>query len=127
MNQAAVRAWVEGYRRAWERNDPRAIGALFTDDATYAATPFREPVRGREAIVEDWLASRDEPGETTFHWETVAIDGDVAVVRGHTTYADPPTEYRTIWTLHLTADGRCTAFAEWWMERERPQEDRGGQ
>lgn len=116
MNQTTLRIWVEGYRRAWERNDAQEIGALFTDDAVYADKPFGEPQRGRQAIVEDWLARRDEPGETTFRRETVAIDGDVAVVRGWTTYADPPAEYSNIWVLHLTADGRCASFAEWWMQ-----------
>lgn len=45
MNAATLRAWVQGYRRAWERNDPHEVGALFTDDATYALRPFGEPTR----------------------------------------------------------------------------------
>lgn len=112
-----MRAWVERYRRAWESNDAGEIGALLTDEATYAEQPFAAPARGREAIVALWLRLRDEPGATTFRWETVAIDGDIAVVRGWTTYADPPAEYSNIWVLQLTADGRCASFAEWWMQR----------
>lgn len=45
-----VRAWVEGYVRAWNSNDPTAIGDLFTEDAVY----FTEPWRGRDEIVRRW-------------------------------------------------------------------------
>ena len=44
---ARVRAWVDGYVRAWNSNDPAAIGALFTEDAAYHTEPYGEPWRGR--------------------------------------------------------------------------------
>jgi hypothetical protein len=46
-------------------HDPAAIGALFAEDATYAYHPYNggdEVVRGRKAIVADWLEERDDPG-----------------------------------------------------------------
>jgi hypothetical protein len=38
-----ARAWVEGYVRAWNSNDPAAIGALFSEDAAYHTEPYGEP------------------------------------------------------------------------------------
>ncbi len=119
MSAAQVQVWVEGYRRAWESNDPAEVAALFTADATYLEHPLEEPVRGRDAIVADWLDRRDEPGRTTFRFEVVAVDGEVAVVRGWTTYLDPPAQYANLWVLHLDPEGRCSSFTEWWMERRR--------
>ena len=111
---ATVTAWIDAYRRAWETSDPAAVGALFTSDAEYLTAPFREPWRGRDAIVEGWLAHRDAPGETTFAWWPVVLTDDVAVVQATTTY--PGTAYSNLWILRLDAAGRCRSFTEWWME-----------
>ena len=57
-----LEAWVDGYVRAWNSNDPAAIGALFSEDAAYYTEPYRAPWRGREEIVRQWLDRKDEPG-----------------------------------------------------------------
>jgi len=107
-------AWIEGYVRAWNSNDPADIGGLFTADAEYYTAPFRPAWRGRERIVEEWLARRDEPGETTFRWQPVAVTDEVAVVQGTTTY--PERTFSNLWVIRLDTDGRCREFTEWWME-----------
>ena len=42
---------------------PAKIGDLFSEDALYFYSPFDElnPLRGREAIVADWLEGPDPP------------------------------------------------------------------
>jgi hypothetical protein len=53
-----VQAWLDACADAWHTYDPAAIAALFTEDATYAYHPWDESeglVRGRDAIVADWL------------------------------------------------------------------------
>ena len=42
--------WIEGYRRAWEENDAELLLTLFTEDASYRSSPFREPSLGHEGI-----------------------------------------------------------------------------
>jgi len=123
MSSDDVRRWVEGYIRAWESNDPGDIGSLFTDDARYFPEPFREPWRGREAIIAGWLDSKDAPGSYTFRHEILAVAdgaGDLDVVRGWTKYNDPPKDYHNLWLVQLAPDGRCAEFTEWW--HESPQE-----
>jgi ketosteroid isomerase-like protein len=111
---AALSRWVEGYVSAWNSNDPAEIGALFSEDAEYVREPYTPAVVGRDAIVADWLAHRDEPGETTFTWQTVALTDEVAVVRGETTY--PGRAYSNLWLIRFDADGRCRSFTEFWMQ-----------
>ncbi|MDQ1486813.1 MAG: hypothetical protein QOJ62_2506 [Actinomycetota bacterium] len=111
---SSVTAWIDGYVRAWDSNDPDEIGVLFSDDAEYSTAPYREPIRGRERIVKDWLNRKDEPGETTFEWHPVTITDEVAVVEGTTRYPDQT--YSNLWVIHLEADGTCRRFVEWWME-----------
>ena len=116
MDGDQLTAWVDGYVRAWESNDPAAIGDLFADDAAYYTAPFREPWRGREAIVAGWLERKDEPGDYDFRYEVLAVAGDLGFVRGWTTYHNPLTAYSNLWVVRLTEDSRCVEFTEWWME-----------
>jgi uncharacterized protein (TIGR02246 family) len=106
--------WINAYVRAWNTNDPADIGALFAEQAVYYTAPYRPPWQGREQIIEGWLSRKDEPGETTFTWRTVAVAGDVAVIEGTTAY--PSETFSNLWVIRFDEDGRCREFTEWWME-----------
>lgn len=117
LREADLDRWVEAYRRAWESNDPGDIAALWTEDAAYYRRPDDDPVRGRDAIVAEWLEIADAAGETAFEYEVLAHGDGVGFVRGWTTYlTEPPTEYSNLWVIRLAADGRAHEFTEWWME-----------
>jgi uncharacterized protein (TIGR02246 family) len=116
MERADIEKWLDGYQRAWASNDPAEIGALFTDDARYFTAPFRQPWRGRETIVREWLERKDEPGEYEFRDEVIAMADDLAFVRGWTTYQEGPTSFSNLWVVRLDGAGRCSEFTEWWME-----------
>lgn len=115
MNVEAVETWLEGYIKAWGSNNPQEIGALFADDALYYTAPFREPWRGREAIVAGWIDIHDEPDNYTFRHEVLATEDNLGVVRGWTTYLNPPAEYSNLWLIRFDDQGRATEFTEWWM------------
>ncbi len=115
METQDVQRWVEGYIRAWESNDPGDIGGLFADDARYFTTPYREPWRGRDAIVAGWIDNKDEPGDYIFRFEVLAVAGDLAFVQGWTHYKEPPKHYHNLWVIRFAPDGRCAEFTEWWM------------
>ena len=112
-NLDRVTAWIDGYVRAWNSNDPADIGALFSEDAEYYTAPFRPPWRGREQVIQKWLEGKDEPGETTFTWQPIAVTAEVAIIQGTTTY--PAQTYSNLWVMRLDEDGRCRQFTEWWM------------
>jgi uncharacterized protein (TIGR02246 family) len=116
MSPADVAAWVDRYVAAWTSNDPADIGGLFTDDAEYRTEPYAEPWRGRDEIVEKWLAARDEPGEWEFRYEQPAVADDVAFVEAWTTYGHEDKEYANLWVIRLDGDGRCSRFTEWYMQ-----------
>ena len=119
---AALADWMAAYERAWASNDAEEIGALFTDDALYFTTPFREPWRGRQAIVDGWLDRQDDPGDWTFAWRPLVDNPELAIIAGTTTYRDPPLTYSNLWELRLDGDGRCREFTEWWMLHETAED-----
>jgi len=113
MTHQQVQEWLDRYVEAWRTYDAVAIGALFSDDATYAYHPYDEPLRGREAIVESWLGERDEPGSWEARYEPLMIDGDRAVATGETRYVRGDT-FSNLYVLRFDGDGRCTQFVEWY-------------
>jgi uncharacterized protein (TIGR02246 family) len=110
-----VDRWIEGYERAWRSPGTEALAELFEPDATYAPSPYHEPVAGLDAIAAFWERARTGPDEGfEMSSELVALEGDVAVVRVEVHYRDPvEREYRDVWVIRFGAGGRCKAFEEW--------------
>jgi ketosteroid isomerase-like protein len=119
VDREAVAAWLAAYVDAWRSYDAAAIGELFSRDATYRYHPWDEPVRGRAAIVADWLTDQDPPGSWEAEYEPLVVDGDVAVVTGRSSYVAsgdaPARQYWNCWVLRFDGDGRCADFTEWFM------------
>jgi len=44
-----VEQWIERYRRAWETADADEVVDLFTPDASYRSSVFRQPFLGSQA------------------------------------------------------------------------------
>jgi hypothetical protein len=121
MSDPDYEAWVERYISAWRSNDPDEIGALFSDDAAYLPTSYSEPWQGRDKIVAEWLARKDEVGDWTFEYDVIgAIDG-IGFVRGVTVYPKDAEEYHNLWEVSLDKSGSCTRFVEWWMLKPLPK------
>lgn len=115
---AAAQHWIAGYIRAWESNNPTEIRALFTEHAEYRDGPAGEVWRGPDRIIAGWLGQKDEPGTWSFRHEVVAVDRDVAVIRGTTRYpgaTQKQERYENLMVIRLTADGRADSFTDWWV------------
>jgi hypothetical protein len=123
MEKAAVVDWLKAYMRAWETYSPEAIGDLFADDATYSFHPYDKPVKGRQAIVDAWLKDPDPPGTFSANYAPIALDGDLAVVNGRSTYfkdssrTEMTKEWDNIFVIQFDRDGRCRSFREWYVAR----------
>jgi len=122
IDHASVAEWLKAYIQAWKNYDPQEISSLFAADATYSYHPFdEEPLRGRDAIIADWLKNRDAAGTYDAHYEPIAVDGDVAIANGRSTYfeADGKTQervYDNIFVMRFDDQGRCVEFKEWYMQ-----------
>ena len=112
MNRDDVMGWVREYERAWRSDDAGAVRGLFTDAASYRASPYEPPAVGHDAIEAFWL---DDAGRTfSMDADVVAVDAEVAVVRVDVVYRTPKEqEYRDLWLLRFASDGRVADFEEW--------------
>ena len=130
MDRADVARWLDEYVEAWKTYDRDRITALFTEDVEYRYHPYDEPITGRGAVVESWLgegeredaSSRDEEGTYDASYAPVAVEGEVAVATGSSTYYEDPggpvdTVYENCFVMRFSGDGRCREFTEWYIKR----------
>lgn len=130
MDERAAQDWLDRYVAAWKSYDPEAIGSLFSDDVTYRYHPYDEPIVGREAVVASWLgqadsddaSTRDEPGTYEAAYTPIAVDGDVVVATGTSSYRDRPSGpvmrvYDNSFVMRFDDAGRCRDFVEYYIRR----------
>jgi ketosteroid isomerase-like protein len=125
-----LQRWLDAYVEAWKSYDRDEIGALFADAVVYRYHPYDTPITGRDAVVESWLGEGDHEGASTrdaagtydASYAPVAIDGDVAVATGTSTYFTEPggpvdNVYDNCFVMRFDDDGRCREFTEWFIKR----------
>jgi hypothetical protein len=130
MDHASAQTWLDRYVAAWLSYDPEEIGSLFSDDIAYRFHPDGDPVVGRDAVVASWLgesasqdaSTRDEPGTYQAAYAPVAIEGDVVVATGTSTYFTSPSGpvdrvYDNCFLMRFDDEGRCREFTEYYHER----------
>ena len=133
MDKAEVDRWLDAYVAAWKSSDRDLIGALFAEDVSYRYHPYDEPVTGRAAVVGAWLGEPEHPGASTVDapgtfdavYRTVAVDGDVAVATGSSTYLTEPggtvdQVFDNCFVMRFDQAGRCREFTEWYIRRPLP-------
>jgi len=69
-------------------------------------------------------SARDEQGTYDASYRAVAVDGDVAVATGSSTYRSGPggpvaKVFDNCFVMRFDAEGRCREFTEWYVERPR--------
>ena len=129
MDHEIAQQWLDRYLAAWLSYDRDAIGSLFSDDVSYRYHPWDEPVVGRDAVVASWLGERDDDGGSTRDapgtydatYAPVAVDGDVVVATGTSSYRDEPggrvtQTFANCFVMRFDAEGRCREFTEYYAK-----------
>jgi hypothetical protein len=142
VDKAEVDRWLRAYVEAWKSYNSEQIGDLFSEDVRYRYHPYDEPVVGRAELVRSWLgeasdggapdpgasdsgaSDRDEPGTYDAAYRAVAVDGDVAVATGSSTYLSDPggpvkEVFDNCFVMRFDSAGRCREFTEWYVRRPR--------
>jgi ketosteroid isomerase-like protein len=133
VEKPEVDRWLQSYVAAWTTYDRDQIGELFTEDVKYRYHPYDDPVEGREEVVESWLgeeanasaSTRDDEGTYDAAYRAVAVEGDVAIATGSSTYTSVPggpveKVYDNCFVMRFDSEGRCREFTEWYMQRPMP-------
>ena len=124
MKLESLRAWLDGYRLAWEGRDPEAVSRLFAEDATYQETPFTQPMQGRAAIRQYWsevVASAQE--QIQFGYEVLAVVEDSAIAHWWASFTRVASRAQVnldgVFLLTFNRAGGCRELREWWVRKEQ--------
>ncbi len=106
VDKKSVATWLQAYVQAWKSYDEKAIGELFSENAIYSYHPYREPIHGRDAIVDLWIKDPDPKGTYDGSYEPIMIEGDRAVAHGRSLYFEEDrktlkTEFDNIFVLQF--------------------------
>ena len=132
MDHPSAQAWLDRYVAAWKSYVTADIAALFSPDVRYRYYPHADWVVSREAVVASWLgeagsdpaqaSSRDAPGTYDATYSPVAVDGEVVVATGTTTYTEGPggrvrQVFDNCFVMRFDGEGRCREFTEYYTKR----------
>jgi hypothetical protein len=130
MDPKGAQEWLDRYVDAWRSYEPEDVAALFSEDVAYRYHPYEEPIVGRDAVVASWLgqggsgdaSTRDAPGTYDAKYCPVAVDGDIVVATGTSSYRDIPggsvvRAYDNCFVMRFDGEGRCREFTEYYLRR----------
>lgn len=123
IERAAVSRWLDDYIDAWKSYDRDSVLALFSEDVSYRYRPHGDEITGCDAVADSWLEDDpDDPGTYDGDYRVVAVDGDIAVAVGTSTYVTEPggpveKVYDNCFVMRFDADGRCAEFTEYFIKR----------
>ncbi len=122
MTPLAFASWLDSYGRAWERRNPQAAADLFAEDGTYQVTPFLEPMRGKQPILEYWTNVAQTQQNIQFGYEILSVTPEQGIARWWASFVIAPPGLQTkldgIFLLSLDENGRCHSLREWWHKQQ---------
>lgn len=110
--------WIERYRRAWETADGDEVVDLFTPDASYRSSVFREPHVGSDAIRAYWQQAASMQRDVLVRMGQPVVTPERVVVEWWATMVDPGEGEITspgCLLLRFAPDGRCQELWEYWQ------------
>ena len=130
MDHETAQAWLDQYVAAWKSYDADEIAGLFSDGVRYRYYPYAVWIVGRDAVVASWLAedtdaqgsTRDDEGTYDAHYAPIAVDGEVVVATGTTTYTETPggpvtQTFDNCFVMRFDEQDRCREFTEYYTKR----------
>jgi ketosteroid isomerase-like protein len=117
--EMSVGEWIEAYGRAWREKDADGVLRLFTEDAVYRSSPFREPSVGHEGVRAYWKEATAEQEGLDLRFGEPVLEGNRAAVEWWAVVREHGKEitYPGILVLRFAADGRCEELRECWHEQ----------
>lgn len=122
ITREAFAAWMGKYGQAWEARDAKAAVELYAEKGTYQVTPFVDPMRGRQAILEYWTHVAQTEENIQFGYEILAVTPEHGIARWWASFVIVPQQLKTrlegIFVIVLDDRGKCLQLREWWHKHQ---------
>jgi ketosteroid isomerase-like protein len=114
--EAAARAWIVGWSRAWPAADPDAVAELYADSAVFRSQPFRELQEPR-AYAESTFSEQDE-AECWFGEPIVSGDRAIVEYWGVVRFQGRDETIAGVAVIRFRPDGLVTEQRDYWNAQE---------
>lgn len=111
--------WLEKMGKAWTTKDASMAVSLFDDNATYAATPYRDAHKGKEEIYEYWEKNMGTQENIKFDFEVLAVKDDYGLAHAWGSYKEGEKEesWDGIFWATFNEEDKCITWREWWVTK----------
>ena len=115
--QAAARAWIDAWTRAWRGLDAELLRPVYTDETVHRSHPFREP--GNPIDYARWALAEEE-GEPEVWMGDPLIEGERAAIEWWAVVIENGKEVSLAGTsiLRFDTEGRVVAQSDYWGATE---------
>lgn len=126
LSEAALTAWLDSYKVAWETRDADKAAALFTADATYQDEAFSPPHVGTAGIKEYWSKVTAGQRDVAFQYKVLSVQGNTGIAHWSAQFkvadSNPATTIALdgVFLLEFDATGKCRSLREWWHLKSAP-------
>jgi len=118
MDREGFQDWLDSYGRAWESKEHNAFVNLFTDNASYYANPFSEPLSGHSAILDHWSNVIRSQDQIRFNYEVLAVTQDSGVAHWWASFVHISSKTKVkldgIFVVSLDGENHCRVLKQWW-------------
>lgn len=114
--------WMIMYGEASRKNDAKASSELFSMNAKYYETPFKEPIVGRDAIYQYWKKGAQAFKDKKSIYEIIALKDNLGIARWQSNFtvieSGKQIALDCIFLAEFDEDLKCCVFREWWHVKE---------
>ena len=122
--EAAARAWIDGWSRAWPAKDADLVASLYAEDAAFRSQPFRE-LQDPRAYAE-WAFSEQDEAECWFAEPIVAGDRAVVEYWGIVRFQGKDETIAGVAVIRFRPDGLVVEQHDYWNAQEGRHEQPNG-
>ena len=116
----ARESWLQRYTTAWRENDLALAAGLFADHVEYSFDPFRQPIKGRHAVLEYWRQAFAGQRDLRLSVRLWAATADAAAAEWWAAFERDGANLTLSASLLLRFDdqGRCVELHEHWLQHD---------
>jgi len=116
--EAAARAWIDAWDRAWRAKDPAPLAAVYAENVVFRSHPFREP---QSPLVYARGAFDEEGEELELWWNDPIVAGKRAVVEWWATLTEngEPVTLAGASVLTFRENGQVVDQHDYWAGADR--------
>ena len=118
--EAAARAWIAGWSRAWPAADADLVASLYAEDASFRSEPFRE-LQDPRAYAE-WAFSEQDEAECWFGEPILAGERALVEYWGVVRYRGQDETIAGIAVIRFGSDGLVREQHDYWNAYEGRRE-----